>query len=66
VLPLNTRTGAIDVRYPLAQTIATITASQKSCECAWCAFVELKAATREAINESRELMAEIDAALAKR
>jgi hypothetical protein len=53
-------------RYPLSQTIATITASQTSYKRAWCAFVELKAATREAITESRELMAEIDAALAKR
>jgi hypothetical protein len=53
-------------RYPLSQAIASITASQKLCEGTWCEFVELKAATREAFTKSRELMAEIDIALAKR
>jgi hypothetical protein len=46
--------------YSFSQTIATINASQKSCERTWSEFVELKAATREAITNSRELMAEID------
>jgi hypothetical protein len=48
------------------ETITTITQSRKACERAWCELAELKAQTREALTKSRELMAEIDAVLAKK
>jgi hypothetical protein len=52
--------------YAFSQTITAIIASQKACEYAWSELAELKAAAREALTKSRELMAEIDAVLDKR
>jgi hypothetical protein len=48
------------------EIITTIGASQKACECTESESMEIKAVTLDAIAKSRELMAEIDAVLAKR
>lgn len=48
------------------EVIWTITESQEACERVWFEFAELKVTARVAIAESRELMAEIDALIARR